>query len=405
MRIIGAEEAKTVLGSGAPDSGSHRALGDEEPTAEHPAVAFDFGSAPVETREESGPPAAHDAAESAGLETGEDAPESAPAPEGLPHWSEPATGEVPIILGDADGEALATADVGGSPRFRTGANADWTDDDLQTFDILAPASEETLTLSDLASPPEDDDLVFDRAVAARRVGTTPSNRARSTAGASSGGDADPMGLGSNSRSDMAVRVVTGLGVAGLAIVCLAAGRDVAMVLSTAVIAICTFELFQALHQRGFRPATVIAILGSLTIVPLAYDRGEFAFPFTIALVMVFTLLWFVFEVVHTRPMVNVAVTVGGFVYTGALGAFAGLLLTSENGVGLIYGVALPVMAYDIFGYLVGSWVGKSRLAPEISPNKTVEGLIGGMTGAIIVSVLIVKQIHPWGDFWEAFAGG
>ena len=29
----------------------------------------------------------------------------------------------------------------------------------------------------------------------------------------------------------------------------------------------------------------------------------------IALVMVFTLLWFVFEVVHTRPMVNVAVTV------------------------------------------------------------------------------------------------
>jgi len=113
----------------------------------------------------------------------------------------------------------------------------------------------------------------------------------------------------------------------------------------------------------------------------------------------------VFEVVHTRPMVNVSVTIGGFMYTGGLGAFAGLLLTSANGVGLVLGVAIPVIAYDVVGYFVGSQFGKSRLAPAISPNKTVEGLIGGMTGAIIVAVLIVKQIHPWGDLGHALALG
>ena len=104
-------------------------------------------------------------------------------------------------------------------------------------------------------------------------------------------------------------------------------------------------------------------------------------------------------------MVNVAVTIGGFVYTGVLGAFAGLLLTSENGVGLILGVAIPVIAYDIAGFFVGSQFGKTRLAPEISPNKTVEGLIGGMTGSIAAALLIVKLIHPWGDLAHVFALG
>jgi phosphatidate cytidylyltransferase len=217
-------------------------------------------------------------------------------------------------------------------------------------------------------------------------------------------DADEMGLGGD-RPDMLVRIVTGLGMAAVALLCLNAGTDATMVLATAIVVVCTFELYTALHTRGFRPAALIGLLGAVTIVPLAYERAEFAFPFVFAMVTVFTLLWFVFEVVHTRPMVNVAVTIGGFMYTAGLGAFAGLLLTSANGVGLVLGVAIPVIAYDIFGYFIGSQFGKSRLAPAISPNKTVEGLIGGMTGAIIVSVLIVKQIHPWGDLGHALALG
>lgn len=429
VRIIGAEEAQAALDSGAV---AHR-LGDdeprfgdvparpepsarpgvsfpsgagysdsiaEEPTAEHPVVAPDLSSGsrdPDQTQ-------AHDMD---GLDVaGDDSEtvESAPAPEGLPHWSEPATGEVPVILPEFEAEDLSDASAG--MRFRTGATGGWTEEELDSFDGLEPELDDELGLSALASPPEDDDVAFDREVAARRVHTTPSPRPRAAADAGSRGarDADPMGIGPD-RPDILVRIVTGLGMAVLALVCLSAGRDVTMVLATAIVGVCTFELFQALHARGFRPATVIAILGSLTIVPLAYNRGEFAYVFVLPLVMVFTLLWFVFEVVHTRPMVNVAVTVGGFVYVGVIGGFAGLLLTYQNGVGLIIGVAIPVIAYDVFGYFVGSQLGKTRLAPAISPNKTVEGLIGGMTGSIIAAVLIVKQIHPWGNLGDALALG
>jgi phosphatidate cytidylyltransferase len=305
-----------------------------------------------------------------------------------------------VILGEGV-EAGEPTDNAAGPRFRSGSS-DWADEGEDAFAALAAQpDDEDVTLASLASAPEDDDVAFDREVAARRVRSAPAARPRAPRPARSGEELD---LGPD-RPDTLVRVVTGLGIAALALLCLSAGAAATMVLATAIVGVCAFEFFQALHQRGFRPATVIGLLGTVTIVPLAYHRGEFAFPFTLALVMVFSLLWFVFEVVHTRPMVNVAVTVGGFVYTGVLGAFAGLLLTSENGVGLILGVAIPVIAYDIAGFFIGSQFGKTRLAPEISPNKTVEGLIGGMAGSIVVAVLIVKQIHPWGDLLHVFALG
>ncbi len=453
VRIIGAQEAQAAIDSGAAKrrlSESDARYGDvpdrpdptlrpgatfprsegsdapgpdetagpgEEATAEHAIVAPDAGFASRPVTAIGDESVARDVVALdgddglRGLESLSDistdsSTESAPAPEGLPHWSEPATGEVPIIGGDGDA-ASDTGETASSPRFRTGATSEWADEDLEGFDALAPEHEDEMALSALAVPPLDDDVAFDREVAARRVRSTPTTRPRPGGPIRrSGTGRDDLDLGpAPDRPDMLVRVVTGVGMAVLALICFKLGRDASLVLATVVIGLCAFEFFQALHKRGFRPATAIAMLGSIAIVPLAYYRDEFAFPFTMAIVMVFTLLWFVFEVVHTRPTVNVAVTVGGFVYVGGLGGFAGLLLAHQNGVGLLLGVLLPVIAYDIFGYFVGSQFGKARLAPAISPNKTVEGLIGGMAGAIIVSLLLVKNIHPWGSLSHAFALG
>jgi phosphatidate cytidylyltransferase len=429
VRIIGAEEAQAAIDAGVagrripdaeprfgdvparPDPANRPELSfprseptpADEPTAEHPDLLGGVADAMADARSET------ESETETELAAGAREPDAPPAPEGLPHWTEPATGEVPVILGgDADPLEPPSGEVPAAPRFRTGSS-DWEEDELETFRVLGAEAddEDELPLSAHELPPEDDDLAFDREVAARRVRTVPrttptrpSIRPRPPR-EDAGGD----GEGTGERPDMLVRVVTGLGMAAVALICLKLGADATMVLATAIVVVCTFELFSALHTRGFRPAALIGLLGALTIVPLAYDRAEFAFPFVFALVTIFTLLWFLFEVVHTRPMVNVAITIGGFMYVGGLGAFAGLLLTSANGVGLILGVAIPVIAYDVFGYFVGSQFGKSRLAPAISPNKTVEGLIGGMTGAVILAVLVVKQIHPWGDLGHAFALG
>jgi phosphatidate cytidylyltransferase len=40
---------------------------------------------------------------------------------------------------------------------------------------------------------------------------------------------------------------------------------------------------------------------------------------------------------------------------------------------------------------IGSWLGRHKLAPTVSPNKTVEGFIGGLAGAVAVGLLM----HFW----------
>jgi phosphatidate cytidylyltransferase len=113
------------------------------------------------------------------------------------------------------------------------------------------------------------------------------------------------------------------------------------------------------------------------------------------LVVIVSLLWFLWEITPGRPLPGVASTVLVFAYIGGLGGFAGLLLASHNGVRLLLGVALCVIAYDVFGFFVGSQFGHTAVAPRISPNKTVEGSVAGMIAAVIVGAAIVGQFSPW----------
>ncbi|WP_378951910.1 phosphatidate cytidylyltransferase [Pelosinus sp. sgz500959] len=45
-------------------------------------------------------------------------------------------------------------------------------------------------------------------------------------------------------------------------------------------------------------------------------------------------------------------------------------------------------ASDTFAYFVGTYLGKHKLCPKISPGKTIEGALGGLLGSVIVIVLL-----------------
>ena len=78
-------------------------------------------------------------------------------------------------------------------------------------------------------------------------------------------------------------------------------------------------------------------------------------------------------------------TAGGFVY--ALLPAISLLWIRERdprGVDLLLWVFIVTWATDIGAYFVGRAIGRTKLAPLISPGKTVEGLIGGVIAAALL---------------------
>jgi phosphatidate cytidylyltransferase len=181
----------------------------------------------------------------------------------------------------------------------------------------------------------------------------------------------------------------------VAIVCFMQGTTWTAVLASLIVGVATLEVCNTMHTKAMKPATLLAFTASVTF-PLATQRFGFdAYPVYFGLVTVFAFLWFLFEITPGRPVVGIATTVMAFAYVGGLGGFAGLALGFDDGVGLILGVVLCVIAYDVFGYFIGSQFGRSPIAPKISPNKTVAGTIAGMLASVAVGLIIVSMIDPF----------
>lgn len=324
----------------------------------------------------------------------------------LPHWTEPPSGEHPRILPDSAPPGLPPDDLApwsslsAAPRWRDQA-ADWDSADFGEG-MLDDGATRVGALRD--APPVDDDLFDVEAEAPPAAPPPRPTRPRRGAAqvrrrASRQPVEEPPGAPPSGPSggDLGTRVITGLVAAGVLLVAAMIGPGALVLLVAVAVVLATAELFQALRTRGYQPATLLGLAASAAVVGGVYWRGEQAFGLVLTLLVVFTLLWYLLGVVKGRPTMNVAVTVLAFVYVGFLGSFAALLLKFplDHGIGLLLGAVLATVAFDIGSYFTGRSMGKTLLAPDISPKKTVEGLVGGAALALLVCLAVVGSIEPW----------
>lgn len=432
VRIIGAEEAAEAVERGG--GGSRRAEGmprygdrPESPPADaaRPALRFPLS-------------AANDPGDAARPRVS-----GSPAP-ALPHWTDPPTGEVPKILADqaaAADEAAAPASgghhddldvwsgLGTGPRWRDTAPGDWDTDAAVDAPMVHDEETRIGALDDRDRPGPDDFFAFEdigeiepiderRAllVAAdpsaeaglaeepvqRRTGpsarrtrprrpATPAGGARSSGGAQSGTDRDlPLAIG------------VGVSLAVAAIVTMTIGPAVGVAFAAAAVTLCAAELFGAIQKAGYQPATLLGLVATAALVLSAYWKGEAALPLVLVLTVAFTLLWYLVGVSRSEPTANAGVTILAVAYVGLFGSFAALMLRLPNGSGILLGTVLVVVANDVGALFAGRRFGRAPIAADISPNKTIEGAIGGALASIVVSyvVLDLLGLHPW----EAKAG-
>ena len=84
-------------------------------------------------------------------------------------------------------------------------------------------------------------------------------------------------------------------------------------------------------------------------------------------------------------------TAAGVAYT--VFALAFLAFLGNTGGDLVVFVILQVCCFDSFSQVVGQIIGKRPLAPAISPNKTVEGFLGGLAAAVLAGWLASHWSH------------
>ncbi|MFC3861007.1 phosphatidate cytidylyltransferase [Deinococcus antarcticus] len=99
-----------------------------------------------------------------------------------------------------------------------------------------------------------------------------------------------------------------------------------------------------------------------------------------------------------RPLERVVYSIFGLLYIPwLLGYFLMLRYTPDAEAGLLY-FALPLLATfaaDIGGFFAGHYFGKRKLAPEVSPGKTVEGAIGGLAFSFVTVLVMTQLARIW----------
>jgi phosphatidate cytidylyltransferase len=168
-------------------------------------------------------------------------------------------------------------------------------------------------------------------------------------------------------------------------------------LGVAVVAIALglglLEFFGLLRARGVRPMPLVGLLLASAMFLDVAAPARMSLP----LVPLGVLLLLGFTLSRGGDVESVSAAAGtllGAVYLGALGgtiAALRLLPPSEEGAWRIVLLLAIVVLSDTFAFFVGHAIGRRRLAPAVSPGKSVEGALGGLVGGVL-GAFAVRQL-------------
>ncbi|HLO01883.1 MAG TPA: phosphatidate cytidylyltransferase [Symbiobacteriaceae bacterium] len=155
-----------------------------------------------------------------------------------------------------------------------------------------------------------------------------------------------------------------------------------------------FEFTRILRAKGVQVAEGVGYAGVLGLLLWAQmaPASSALLGGILTAVILLSLLWLL-KGFPERTWLEATATVGGVVYTGFLLSHLLLLRNLGGGSGWDLGLGWVALAFfctwsaDSFAYFAGRAFGRRKLAPKISPGKSVEGFFGGLVGAVIVGAL------------------
>jgi phosphatidate cytidylyltransferase len=156
-------------------------------------------------------------------------------------------------------------------------------------------------------------------------------------------------------------------------------------------AIGLWELFAMLGAGGLAPFQVVGAACAAVLFLSIAEPGLVAVTALPAITVVIAAAALHRAKEMSTSVPAAAATLFAAVYVAALGGTLAALRTiapDSDGAWRVTLLLAIVMTADTFAYLAGSAFGRHKLAPLISPGKTVEGLAGGLAGGIVAALVV-----------------
>lgn len=193
-------------------------------------------------------------------------------------------------------------------------------------------------------------------------------------------------------SDLLTRILVAIPAAAVAVLFIDVGGLAFAVFMIAAGWACLHELYRLLDR--WRPVAVVGF-ASLAAMVLAARHGGERDLVLVAAATVPVLFLFVAARGQGRHSVAIAGTLLGVYWIGMAVTLAVLLRDLPHGKAVVIDVLLGTFVGDTAAYLGGRMFGRRLLAPSISPNKTVEGLLMGALAAVVTVLLAGLFQENW----------
>ena len=165
------------------------------------------------------------------------------------------------------------------------------------------------------------------------------------------------------------------------------------VLIAVLAGIGTWEVCRMAEERGHTPDIPVAVTWSVALVAAAHVLADDLASRELgrALVVILATAVLFWQVRRSRVSVGLAgwmITAAAALYPGGLLAFAPLIRGLDQGREWVFLLVLVTFATDTAAFAVGKLIGRTPLAPSISPGKTREGALAGLAAAVLSAVAL-----------------
>ena len=201
------------------------------------------------------------------------------------------------------------------------------------------------------------------------------------------------------------RLITGLIAAPLLIAVIYAGGIWLTIVVTAAALVACMEYNRIAYSpwKHLLPGP-IPVLGLLTVPALCWAAHGGRLDHLLAVLLINFVLAGMFSLFtfgrDPRVLDIVQKQVQGILYIPLILSLLILIRQEPHGFLWLFTLVLTVFAGDTLAFYTGTYLGRHKLCPSISPGKTIEGSLGGL-GANILAALVMKLFFPadvgWGQ--------